>query len=78
MELAGQTDDATLAARFTPVADALVEAESLIVEEFNSAQGPATDVGGYYMPDESKASSVMRPSSTFNAILDGLLAEAAV
>ncbi len=78
LELAGQTDDATLAARFTPVADALVEAESLIVEELNSAQGPATDVGGYYMPDESKASSVMRPSSTFNAILDGLLAEAAV
>ncbi len=77
-ELAGQSDDAALADRFTPVAAAMVEAESTIVDELNSAQGPAMDVGGYYMPDASKASCVMRPSETFNAILDGLLAEAPV
>jgi isocitrate dehydrogenase len=27
------------------------------------------DLGGYYRPDDAKASAVMRPSETFNAAL---------
>ncbi len=30
------------------------------------------DLGGYYRPDAAKASAVMRPSATFNAILASL------
>ena len=30
------------------------------------------DIGGYYRPDADKAAAVMRPSGTFNRILDGL------
>jgi isocitrate dehydrogenase len=29
------------------------------------------DIGGYYHPDPVKMEAAMRPSSTFNAILDG-------
>ena len=74
LELAGQSDDADLAARFASVAEAMTAAEITIVDELNAVQGPAMDIGGYYMPDEAKASAVMRPSATFNGILDGLLA----
>jgi isocitrate dehydrogenase len=28
------------------------------------------DVGGYYMPDDRKASAAMRPSATLNSIID--------
>jgi len=42
------------------------------VEELNSVQGNAMDIGGYYKPDAAKTSAVMRPSATFNAALAAL------
>ena len=68
-ELAKQTKDAALAAKFAPIAKAMKENEAKIVEEYNSSQGTPVDIGGYYRPDESKASKAMRPSQTFNEIL---------
>jgi isocitrate dehydrogenase len=32
-------------------------------------QGRPADVGGYYHPDDAKASAALRPSRTFNQIL---------
>jgi len=71
--LATQVDDGDLAARFTPVAAALADAEATIVEELLAAQGSPVDIGGYYLPDEGAASAAMRPSPTLNAIIDGML-----
>ncbi|MCB0978462.1 MAG: NADP-dependent isocitrate dehydrogenase, partial [Acidimicrobiales bacterium] len=68
-ELARQTADAELAARFVPVAEALAANEAKIVDELNSVQGAPVDLGGYYQPDPAKASAAMRPSETFNEIL---------
>jgi len=70
--LAAQNDDAELKAKFAPLAKALTENEAKIVEELNSVQGVAMDIGGYYKPDAAKTSSVMRPSATFNAALAAL------
>ncbi len=67
--LAAQTLDAELAARFAPVAAELTAKESAIVSELNGAQGVKVDVGGYYRPDATKLTQVMRPSKTFNAAL---------
>jgi isocitrate dehydrogenase len=67
--LAAQSDDAQLQARFAPVAQAMTENEAKIVDELNSVQGPAMDVGGYYKLDAAKASVAMRPSATLNAIV---------
>ncbi len=67
--LAEQSDDAELQARFAPVADALVANEEKIVEELNSVQGVAMDVGGYYKPDSEWASASMRPRATLNDII---------
>ncbi len=68
-ELAAQTQDAELAARFKPLAETLAKNEQKIVEELNSVQGKPADIGGYYYPDRNKVSAVMRPSATFNAAL---------
>jgi isocitrate dehydrogenase len=68
--LAEQTDDADLAGRFKPLAAALAKDEEKIVAELNAVQGAAVDIGGYYFPDRQKVSAVMRPSATFNAILE--------
>lgn len=70
--LAGQSQDGDLAARFAPVAQALQESEQKITEELLAAQGEPVDLGGYYLPDDPRAEAAMRPSPTFNAIVDGL------
>ena len=67
--LAAQNQDAELKKIFTPVAEALAVNEAKIVAELAAVQGSAIDVGGYYMPDDAKASVAMRPSATFNGIL---------
>jgi isocitrate dehydrogenase len=71
-ELAQQSADADLAAAFTPVATELAEHEADITAELIEVQGQPADIGGYYRPDPEKASAVMRPSKTFNAVLASL------
>ena len=39
-------------------------------EELLAAQGKPVDIGGYYLPDDAKCFTAMRPSPTFNAIID--------
>jgi isocitrate dehydrogenase len=70
--LAQQTQDKGLAARFTKIAKDLADNEAKISSELLSAQGKPVDVGGYYHPDDAKASKAMRPSSTLNAIVDAI------
>ncbi|SIO94924.1 NADP-dependent isocitrate dehydrogenase [Vibrio spartinae] len=67
--LATQSDDADLAAEFAPIAQQLSAEEDKIVAELNQVQGVAGDIGGYYLPDFSKAVQVMRPSQTLNTII---------
>jgi len=69
-ELAAQTEDAELAAKFAPLAQTLTENEAKIVAELNAVQGQHVDIGGYYLPDVKKLEAVMRPSATFNAALE--------
>jgi isocitrate dehydrogenase len=70
--LAAQDKDNAMQERFIPVAQALEENEGKITEELLAAQGDSVDIGGYYMPDEELATKAMRPSATFNAIIDAL------
>jgi isocitrate dehydrogenase len=70
--LAAQTRDLELQARLTGVAKALAQNEEKIVAELLAAQGSPVDLGGYYLPDETLTARQMRPSSTFNAIVDAM------
>jgi isocitrate dehydrogenase len=67
--LAAQREDAELAAKFAPLAQALTDNEEKIVAELNGVQGKAIDIGGYYHADTAKVDAVMRPSATLNEIL---------
>lgn len=71
-ELASQTDDAELAAKFAPIAAALSNNEAQIVAELSAVQGLPMDIDGYYFPNEAKATAAMRPSATLNAIIDAI------
>jgi len=67
--LAAQSADAELQAQFSPIAQSLRENEDKIVSELNDSQGNAVDLGGYYLLDEEKAVTAMRPSPTLTSIL---------
>ena len=68
-ELAGQTEDASLAEAFAALAITLSEQERTIVDELIGVQGSPADIGGYYQPVPAMASAVMRPSPTLNRAL---------
>jgi isocitrate dehydrogenase len=70
--LAAQTKDKELQARFKPLAETLAKNEAKINGELIGAQGKPVDLGGYYLPDDAKASAAMRPSATLNAALAAL------
>ena len=69
-ELVEQTGDLELQAIFAPVAEQLAANEAKIVEELNAVQGKPVDIGGYFQPDDAKASAALRPSATFKSILE--------
>jgi len=71
-ELAAQSVDAELAAKFAPLAAALTEAEAKIVEELVAVQGAAVEIGGYYRPNAAAVEAAMRPSATLNQALSAL------
>ncbi len=68
--LVAQADDAELSEHFKPLANALNDNESQILEELKSVQGSSVDIGGYYWPNPEKATEVMRPSKTLNTLID--------
>jgi len=70
--LAVQDRDQQLKARFENVALKLSDSEETITAELLAAQGEPQDIGGYFLPDDAKAAAAMRPSATFNAIIDAI------
>ncbi|UJF29458.1 NADP-dependent isocitrate dehydrogenase [Kaistella sp. 97-N-M2] len=70
--LAQQTKDAELAAKFAPVAKAMLENEEKINSELIGAQGKTQEIGGYYQPNFTKTDEAMRPSATLNTIVNGI------
>jgi isocitrate dehydrogenase len=71
-ELSRQSDDTELAEAFAAVSGALTSNEETITGELLAVQGSPADIGGYYRPDEAKASAVMRPSAKFSEVLSML------
>jgi len=68
--LANQTKDVELKSKFASIANELIANESKINSELLGAQGKAKNIGGYYQPNPTLTSQAMRPSATFNSILD--------
>ena len=71
--LAAQSKDKKLKTRFATVAKQLAQDEAQINAELLGAQGKPVDLGGYYRPDVAKITTAMRPSTTLNAVIDGMV-----
>ncbi len=70
--LANQDKDAEMKARFTAVAADLAASEEKIAGELLAAQGSPVDLGGYFDTNVELTEKAMRPSSTFNGIIDSI------
>jgi len=70
--LAEQDKDSELRTIFGRIASEMRNNEPTIINELKSAQGDAQNIGGYYLPDTNLAAIAMRPSTTFNRILETL------
>ena len=68
--LADQNEDEELKVEFFAIAESLGSNEGKIVSELMEVQCRPIDIGGYYRPDDEKAMAAMRPSQTFNDIID--------
>ncbi len=68
--LAEQDKDADMKARFLNIYNELKANEEKIANDLITVQGKPADIGGYYLPDDKKASAVMRPSAAYNKIID--------
>ncbi|MAA95354.1 MULTISPECIES: NADP-dependent isocitrate dehydrogenase [unclassified Arsukibacterium] len=71
-ELANQTTDTALAARFKALAESMQANEQDILTELNGVQGHPVQIGGYYRPNDKLVSDAMRPSPTLNRTLQSL------
>src|SRR6476469_3760263 len=70
--LARRDNSTALSARFKPLAKTLEAQQAKIDAELIAAQGKPVDTGGYYLPDQAKTSTAMRPSKTLNDALAAL------
>ncbi len=73
IELAKQTDDIKLAEEFKPFAKNLNESREKIAKELLKVQGKSVNLKGYYKLNPKDTEKIMRPSKTFNDILDNNL-----
>jgi isocitrate dehydrogenase len=71
--LANQNEDVELKELFSNLAQQLENNEEVIMIELNEVQGKPVNIGGYYKPNDELAAKAMRPSTTFNKILDSFL-----
>jgi isocitrate dehydrogenase len=70
--LAGQQTSQALQSEFADMAQDLAQNEDRILAEINATQGKPTDIGGYYHPCAKKTEAAMRPSQTFNSIINSI------
>ena len=68
--LKNQNKDTELSAEFTSIYNLLSANESKITEELISVQDNAVNIEGYYKSNEVITSKAMRPSNTFNTIIE--------
>ena len=71
-ELASQTKNTELKEQFSIIAKELTAKEKTIVNELNAAQGEVVNIEGYYMPKIEIIENKMRPSTTFNSIINSI------
>merc|ERR1719265_1773896 len=70
--LSKRSECPALAARFRPAAVQMKSQQGRILGELLAVEGNPVDLQGYYHPDPYVCSQAMRPSATFNSIIDAI------
>jgi len=70
--LASQTENTELQSQFSSIVKELKENKTIILKELIDVQGNPIDMEGYYLPNNTIVSKAMRPSKTFNQILQNI------
>ena len=70
--LSKQNENLDLKSQFKDIYKLLLEKENKIIEEMNSKQGIKVDLKGYYNTKHEVTEKIMRPSNTFNKIIDNI------
>ncbi|WP_281540403.1 NADP-dependent isocitrate dehydrogenase [Maribacter aestuarii] len=70
--LSEQSRDEDLKNTFSRISTAIENKEHQILSELLDAQGSPQDIGGYYKPKPHLVEKAMRPSTSFNEILDSI------
>ena len=71
-ELANQYDDQYLQSTFEIISKKLKAKENDIVSELSTGNIGLTNISGYYYPNSDEITKYMRPSSSFNTIIDSI------
>ena len=71
-ELANQTENLELREQFSIIANKLYNKEATIINELNAVQGNNVNIEGYYKPKTETIKNAMRPSNTFNSIINSI------
>lgn len=70
--LSEQSDDQELKTRFENISKTMNAAKNDIIDELNKIQGKPQNIGGYYCPELSKVTAVMRPSKKLNTLIEAI------
>jgi isocitrate dehydrogenase len=70
--LRDQKIDSSLACKIEDVVRTLENEIDSIINELNLLQGKEVDIGGYYLPNDTKANNAIRPIEKFNEIIDSI------
>ena len=70
--LSKQEDNIALKDEFDEVYTKLLNNESQIINEIDAAQGSKVNLGGYYNTNDIITEQIMRPSKSFNEIIDNI------
>ncbi len=68
-EIAQRAEDSKMRSRFASLADNLEQNEQQILQELQKGEGSPVDFYGYYHADPARIAEIMRPSVSFNRIL---------
>lgn len=71
--MAEQNEGPKLKERFAQLAAKLTDKHETIMSEIDATRGKSIDIGGYFNPDAEKVTKAMRPSPTFNKILEDFI-----
>ena len=71
-ELTSQNTDLELKLVFEKISAEIKDNKNKILTELARSKGNPEDIHGYYLPDNAAILSAMRPSKTFNSIIDNI------